>query len=111
MDEVQKLVKSVLYNTGKPRKVKKLLRKLEATDSSLMQRKFLMFHGLLVLKSCLLQHGRTDLPLCYQILQVLSKLPISSRNSIVDHKVDETLTKLLDLEELEIVDAAKTVYD
>lgn len=112
VEDVQKLVKTMLYNSSKPAKVKKLLRKLEATESISMKKKFLVFHGLLVLKSCLghfSQLAKINVPMCYQILKCLRDLPIATRNSIADHKLDEIVSKLLTVNESEVVQMAKDV--
>lgn len=71
-----------------------------------------MFHGLLVLKSCLSQHGRSDLSLCYQILKILGTLPISSRNTIVDNKMDDAVSKMVgEVREAEIAQTAKELLE
>ncbi|KAI9343868.1 hypothetical protein DFJ73DRAFT_503252 [Zopfochytrium polystomum] len=95
-EDVQKLVRSLLNSAAKPTKTLFLLRQVEATQTVQIQRRFLHYHGLLVLRSVLVHNLRTNNDVCYQTLCVLKSLPSVSRNSIVDSKLEDVVTKLAD---------------
>ncbi|KAJ3136996.1 histone methyltransferase set2 [Physocladia obscura] len=96
VETVKAFVKLMLYSTSKPVKLIRLLQKLEATDNPIMQRKFLQYHGLLVLKTCLAQYFKSNASICYQTMRILKNLPPISRNSIEDSKIEEVVKRLAD---------------
>ncbi|KAI8812340.1 hypothetical protein BJ742DRAFT_54709 [Cladochytrium replicatum] len=109
VEEVQKMVKALLLNSYKPQKAIRLLRRLEATTALPMQRKFMQYHGLLVLKQCLVHYFKSDAMICSQVLRVLTMLPISSRNSVVDIKLEEAVEKLMDNCEADLAHNAEQI--
>ncbi|KAI9209813.1 uncharacterized protein BJ171DRAFT_485101 [Polychytrium aggregatum] len=92
-EDVQKCVKKMLYTT-KAGRMKRLLAKIEST-SALLQRKFLQYHGLVVLKSCLL-HFKSDNDITMTVLRILKSLPITTRNTIVDTKIETILNLFIE---------------
>lgn len=53
VEEATAAVKDLFRHMGSPNKVRKILERLEATDTAQVWSRFLRMHGLLVLKSCL----------------------------------------------------------
>ncbi|KAJ3005962.1 UNVERIFIED_CONTAM: Histone-lysine N-methyltransferase setd2, partial [Siphonaria sp. JEL0065] len=98
VEAVQSFVKLMLYSTAKPTKLIRLLQKLELTQNPVMQRKFLQYHGLPVLKATLAHHCKSNPSICYQTLRILKNMPPVSRNSIVDSGIENIVTKLADAE-------------
>ncbi|KAI8814863.1 hypothetical protein BJ742DRAFT_192691 [Cladochytrium replicatum] len=107
--EVQKMVKALLLNSYKPQKAIRLLHRLEATTELPIQRKFMQYHGLLVLKQCLVHYLKSDAMICSQVLRVLTMLPIWSRNSVVDIKLEETVEKLMENCEADLAHNAEQI--
>ncbi|KAJ3215406.1 histone methyltransferase set2 [Dinochytrium kinnereticum] len=110
-DAVRKLVKSMVYSTSKGSRVAKLLRRLQLTTLPQMQRKFLQYHGLAVLKSYLMHFAKTDSNICHETLRILQALPISSRNTIIDNQLEEAVTKLTQHPQYYVVNSAKELLD
>ncbi|KAI9327998.1 hypothetical protein BDR26DRAFT_874677 [Obelidium mucronatum] len=98
VEAVKSFVKLMLYSTAKPTKLIRLLQKLELTQNPAIQRKFLQYHGLPVLKSTLAHHCKSNPSICYQTLRILKNLPPVSRNSIVDSGLETIVKKLADPE-------------
>ncbi|KAJ3414588.1 histone methyltransferase set2 [Chytridiales sp. JEL 0842] len=96
-DDIPKFVKAMLYTTSKKSKLESLLRKLEATESIPVLRKFLQAHGLPVLRSCLAHYLKTDSTLCHRVLRICKTIPAASRNSIVDSKIEDSIIKLKEM--------------
>ncbi|KAJ3067742.1 histone methyltransferase set2 [Podochytrium sp. JEL0797] len=96
VEAVKSFVKVMLYSTSKPTKLIRLLQKLEATQSVTMQRKFLQYHGLLVLKNCLAQHSKSNVSICYQTMRILKNMPPISRNAIVDSRIEDLVKKIVE---------------
>lgn len=59
-----------------------------------MLRKFISYHGLIVLKNCLAAHMDSKTICRHQVLVVLKMLPIGTRNAIV--KLEEMVLKMVD---------------
>ncbi|KAJ1544894.1 histone methyltransferase set2 [Nowakowskiella sp. JEL0078] len=97
IEDVQKVVKSMLRMSSKPSKAKQLLQRIEATESIAMQKKFLQYHGLVVLKQCLGFYITTEHGICAQVVQVLKSLPVASRNLVVETKVEEFVLKFREI--------------
>ncbi|KAJ1564853.1 histone methyltransferase set2, partial [Nowakowskiella sp. JEL0078] len=93
IEDVQRVVKSMLRMSSKPSKTKQILQRIEATDSIAMQKKFLQYHGLVVLKQCLGSYLNTEHGICAQVVHVLMSLPIASRNLVVETNVEEYVLK------------------
>ncbi|KAI8621094.1 hypothetical protein BC830DRAFT_1095729, partial [Chytriomyces sp. MP71] len=96
VEAVKSMVKLLLYSTSKPAKLIRLLHKLEATQNTAMQHKFLQYHGLAVLKSCLSHYCKSNVSICYQILRILKAFPKVTRNSILDSKIEDVVRKFVD---------------
>ncbi|KAJ3239070.1 histone methyltransferase set2 [Chytriomyces hyalinus] len=114
VEAVKVMVKLLLYSTSKPTKLIRLLHKLELTQNPAMQRKFLQYHGLLVLKSCLVHHCKSNVSICYQIMRILKIFPPVTRNSIIDCKIEDVMRKFVDPENghpPSIVESAQELLD
>ena len=81
--DVQDLCKSLLHSTSNAKRVLVKVNIILKTDSVAILRKFVSYHGLLVLKSCLAAHIDSKTIVRRQILEVLRTLPISNRNTVV----------------------------
>lgn len=111
VEEVGNFIISLLETT-KIARIKRLLRKLEATDNMSILKKFVHLQGMRALKNALTLFGKTDLPLFYQIIKLFKIIPVSTKNLITDCKVDETLYKLIsDVTDPEIVETANEVME
>ena len=109
VDEIPTLVKNLIYGASKSLKVKKALRKLELTDSVPVLRRFLQLHGLNVLKSIINMYTSKDIMVCSRVLEILNKLPIQTRNPIIDFQMEICLKKLTDIPEMHTAMLAKSV--
>lgn len=56
-----------LLQTSSMKKMKRLLRKLEATHNAAILKRFAHIQGISALKNALVIFGKTDLPLFYQV--------------------------------------------
>ncbi|KAJ3090625.1 histone methyltransferase set2 [Quaeritorhiza haematococci] len=113
IEDVEKYVKTMLSSTRsteKPSRVRRLLARLELTPVPL-QRKFLQYHGLYLLKSCLKNYMNVNLPLCFHVLRIMKMLPIANRNSIVDAKMEDVVNQFIGAAEHEVSQYAKEELD
>ncbi|KAJ3120871.1 hypothetical protein HK098_004187 [Nowakowskiella sp. JEL0407] len=94
VEDVQKVVKSMLRITSnKPNRTRRFLKQIEITESTTILKKFLQYHGLVVLKMCIASYLGIENGICAQVVQVLRLLPITSRNSLEDTKIEEIVLK------------------
>ncbi|KAJ3188104.1 histone methyltransferase set2 [Irineochytrium annulatum] len=114
VEAVQKFVKAMLNLNTNPSRIQRLLKKLELTTEVNMQRKFLQYHGLSVLKCALAYYVnvKKDYPhITYEIIRLLKVLPISSRNSIQDCKIEEVVSKLVDFPNYQTAQTSKDLLE
>lgn len=67
MNDVSKVVKSMIFYASKAWIMKKMIRKLEMTTDVQVLRKFLLSHGLVCLKTILNIYLKTDIVMCSQV--------------------------------------------
>ena len=69
-DELPKLVRTLMYPVSQVKHVRRVIERLSYTESSLMLRKFLRLHGLVVLRTCLQSFAQHDISVCCQVLSI-----------------------------------------
>ncbi|KAJ3332248.1 histone methyltransferase set2 [Blyttiomyces sp. JEL0837] len=105
-EHVPLFVKSLLTQCLKSLPITQWLRKLEATQSQPILRKFVQYHGLPVLRNCIMQNLSNE-DVCLRIMRVLKSLPPMSRNSVLDSKIEDAISKLSLSETSEVSSFAK----
>ncbi|KAL6602158.1 SET domain-containing protein [Neocallimastix californiae] len=109
LDDIPKFVR-LMFNASKTKHVKKLLRRIEMTTSQQSLRTFMRFHGLSVLKIWIRTY-KSELSLCEYILEILKKLPYSSKNLVTDLKLEDVIKPLCDSPEKNIASLSKELID
>ncbi|KAG9066757.1 histone methyltransferase set2 [Linnemannia hyalina] len=83
----------VMFMKPKVQKSKRLLAKLMATTERACLRRFLVLHGLVILKSWL-RHFKDEEDIVMGIMFVLPRIPLLSRNSIEDSQIEEAVQEV-----------------
>ncbi|KAI9104839.1 hypothetical protein DFS34DRAFT_215610 [Phlyctochytrium arcticum] len=108
-EDVQIITRSLFRYAVKPRRVSRLLTKVENTLEISLQRRFIWGHGLSVLKMCLREYMDKNMIICLQILRILKSLPIASKNTA--EKVEDCVTHLSQVPDLAVSTAAKELLE
>ncbi|KAG0208129.1 histone methyltransferase set2 [Mortierella sp. NVP41] len=85
----------VMFMKPKVQKSKRLLAKLMATTERACLRRFLVLHGLVILKSWL-RHFKDEEDIVMGIMFVLPRIPLLSRNAIEDSQIEEAVHEVAD---------------
>ncbi|KAI1321335.1 histone methyltransferase set2 [Mortierella claussenii] len=91
---VEKLAR-IMFMKPKVEKSKRLLAKLMATTERVCLRRFLVLHGLVILKAWL-KHYKDEPDIIEGIMFVLPNIPLLSRNAIEDSQIDEAVQEVAD---------------
>lgn len=83
----------VMFMKPKVQKSKRLLAKLMATTERACLRRFLVLHGLVILKSWL-RHFKDEEDIVMGIMFVLPRIPLLSRNAIEDSQIEEAVQEV-----------------
>ncbi|ORZ02031.1 hypothetical protein BCR41DRAFT_313596 [Lobosporangium transversale] len=89
---VEKLAR-IMFMKPKVEKSKRLLAKLMATTERACLRRFLVLHGLVILKAWL-KHYKDEPDIIEGIMLVLPNIPLLSRNAIEDSQIDEAIQEI-----------------
>ncbi|KNC98643.1 uncharacterized protein SPPG_06324 [Spizellomyces punctatus DAOM BR117] len=108
-EDVQVVTRSLFRHAAKPKRIMRLLSKIENTNALPLQRRFIWGHGLSVLKMCLREYTGKNAAICLQVLRILRMLPIASKNTA--EKVEDCVVKLAELPDLEISTIAKELVE
>ncbi|KAI8846066.1 hypothetical protein BC829DRAFT_491527 [Chytridium lagenaria] len=106
-ESVQKLVKSMFIPYQKVAVFRNCSGVFSLHPLRRFKENFFQYHGLPVLKSFLMHFMKSDANVCHETLKTLVSLPISSRNSIVDHQIEEVVMKLTDHPQFYVENTAK----
>ncbi|KAF9383777.1 histone methyltransferase set2 [Podila verticillata] len=85
----------IMFMKPKVQKSKRLLAKLMATTERACLRRFLVLHGLVILKAWL-RHYKDEPDIVMGIMFVLPSIPLLSRNAIEDSQIEETVQEVAD---------------
>lgn len=85
----------IMFMKPKVQKSKRLLAKLMATTERACLRRFLVLHGLVILKAWL-KHYKDEPDIITGIMYVLPSIPLLSRNAIEDSQIDEAVQEVAD---------------
>ncbi|KAF8985710.1 histone methyltransferase set2 [Entomortierella lignicola] len=91
---VEKLAR-IMFMKPKVQKSKRLLAKLVATTERACLRRFLVLHGLVILKAWL-KHYKDEPDIVMGIMLVLPNIPLLSRNAIEDSQIEEAVQEVAD---------------
>ncbi|KAF9994769.1 histone methyltransferase set2 [Entomortierella chlamydospora] len=91
---VEKLAR-IMFMKPKVQKSKRLLAKLVATTERACLRRFLVLHGLVILKAWL-KHYKDEPDIIMGIMLVLPNIPLLSRNAIEDSQIEEAVQEVAD---------------
>ncbi|KAF9415316.1 histone methyltransferase set2, partial [Entomortierella beljakovae] len=91
---VEKLAR-IMFMKPKVQKSKRLLAKLVATTERACLRRFLVLHGLVILKAWL-KHYKDEPDIIMGIMHVLPNIPLLSRNAIEDSQIEEAVQEIAD---------------
>ncbi|KAF9328472.1 histone methyltransferase set2 [Podila minutissima] len=83
----------IMFMKPKVQKSKRLLAKLMATTERACLRRFLVLHGLVILKAWL-RHYKDEPDIIMGIMFVLPSIPLLSRNAIEDSQIEETVQEV-----------------
>ncbi|KAG0032565.1 histone methyltransferase set2 [Podila clonocystis] len=98
----------IMFMKPKVPKSKRLLAKLMATNDRTCLRRFLVLHGLVILKAWLRQYkDETDIVMGIMIL--LPSLPLVTRNAIEDSMIEDAVQEIADGPECTSKDMAKNI--
>jgi hypothetical protein len=93
VDQIKEMVKYMMMNCLDATKILKAIEKLHKTDSGLL-RKFVHFRGISILQQCLLNHLDAKDFVRFNFLNVLTILPVSTKNAV--EKIEEVVKLLCD---------------
>lgn len=85
----------IMFMKPKVEKSKRLLAKLMATTERACLRRFLVLHGLVILKAWL-KHYKDEPDIIMGIMFVLPSIPLLSRNAIEDSLIEEAVQEVAD---------------
>src|SRR5690554_3996807 len=85
----------IMFMKPKVQKSKRLLAKLMATAERACLRRFLVLHGLVILKAWL-RHYKDEPDIIMGIMFVLPNIPLLSRNAIEDSQIEEAVQEVAD---------------
>ncbi|KAF8935885.1 histone methyltransferase set2 [Dissophora ornata] len=85
----------IMFMKPKVQKSKRLLAKLMATTERACLRRFLVLHGLVILKAWL-RHYKDEPDIIMGIMFVLPNIPLLSRNAIEDSQIEEAIQEVAD---------------
>ncbi|KAF9931977.1 histone methyltransferase set2 [Linnemannia zychae] len=85
----------IMFMKPKVEKSKRLLAKLMATTERACLRRFLVLHGLVILKAWL-KHYKDEPDIVMGIMIVLPNIPLLSRNAIEDSQIEEAVREVAD---------------
>ncbi|CAO3565467.1 unnamed protein product [Mortierella alpina] len=85
----------IMFMKPKVQKSKRLLAKLMATTERACLRRFLVLHGLVILKAWL-KHYKDEPDIIMGIMHVLPSIPLLSRNAIEDSQIEEAVQEVAD---------------
>ncbi|KAF9089848.1 histone methyltransferase set2 [Mortierella sp. AD031] len=85
----------IMFMKPKVEKSKRLLAKLMATTERTCLRRFLVLHGLVILKAWL-KHYKDEPDIIMGIMFVLPSIPLLSRNAIEDSQIEEAVQEVAD---------------
>ncbi|KAK3847020.1 MAG: hypothetical protein J3R72DRAFT_362958 [Linnemannia gamsii] len=85
----------IMFMKPKVEKSKRLLAKLMATTERACLRRFLVLHGLVILKAWL-KHYKDEPDIIMGIMFVLPNIPLLSRNAIEDSQIEEAIQEVAD---------------
>ncbi|KAF9195477.1 histone methyltransferase set2 [Haplosporangium sp. Z 767] len=85
----------IMFMKPKVQKSKRLLAKLMATAERACLRRFLVLHGLVILKAWL-KHYKDEPDIIMGIMFVLPNIPLLSRNAIEDSQIEEAVQEVAD---------------
>ena len=94
-DRITHVVQVFLRSAEKPRRVNHILDRLLITESTAVFRKFVQLHGLLLLKKCL-KNLSDHHTISRKILNLLQKMPITTRNTIEDSGIQPVVETFID---------------
>ncbi|GJJ68240.1 hypothetical protein EMPS_00586 [Entomortierella parvispora] len=83
----------IMFMKPKIQKSKRLLAKLMATTERACLRRFLVLHGLVILKAWL-KHYKDEPDIITGIMYVLPNIPLLSRNAIEDSQIEEAIQEI-----------------
>ncbi|KAI7832381.1 hypothetical protein BC939DRAFT_102354 [Gamsiella multidivaricata] len=98
----------IMFMKPKVQKSKRLLAKLMATTERACLRRFLVLHGLVILKAWL-RHYKDEPDIVMGIMFVLPNIPLLSRNAIEDSQIEEAIQEVADGAECPSKDMAQAV--
>ncbi|KAG0299092.1 histone methyltransferase set2, partial [Dissophora globulifera] len=85
----------IMFMKPKVQKSKRLMAKLMATTERACLRRFLVLHGLVILKAWL-KHYKDEPDIIMGIMFVLPNIPLLSRNAIEDSQIEEAVHEVAD---------------
>jgi hypothetical protein len=88
-----------ILQTNNPKSIMKYIKEIEDTEDPVILRKFVHVHGLKIM-NCLLKDFRDNVNISRSILRVLDKVPIITRNSVEDLKLDKRISRYRDHEDV-----------
>ncbi|KAF8936365.1 histone methyltransferase set2 [Haplosporangium gracile] len=100
----------IMFMKPKVEKSKRLLAKLMATTERACLRRFLVLHGLVILKAWL-KHYKDEPDIIMGIMFVLPSIPLLSRNAIEDSLIEEAVQEVADGPECPSKDMAHEVLE
>ncbi|KAG0054485.1 histone methyltransferase set2 [Gryganskiella cystojenkinii] len=98
----------IMFMKPKVQKSKRLLAKLMATTERACLRRFLVLHGLVILKAWL-KHYKDEPDIITGIMYVLPNIPLLSRNAIEDSQIEEAVQEIAEGPECPSKDMAQAV--
>lgn len=98
----------IMFMKPKVPKSKRLLAKLMATTDRACLRRFLVLHGLVILKAWLRQY-KDEADIVMGIMILLPSLPLITRNAIEDSVIEDAVQEIADGPECPSKDMAKNI--